>query len=387
MLGLKVQDNADFGAEIIRKVRDYESLSRVELARVLGVAASTIGRHVDSLVAGGYFTETVEPTKEAGRPPTKLRPNPARGCFLGLDFYADMAFATAVDFAQRPIARRKISLKGSQGADSVMQQITDVLVDLQKETQLPLLSVGLAVPGRVDTRNGVGIRYVHVPGWENVPIAEQVGKTMKVPVFIENNIRTMALAERWFGEGQGCQELICLGVRYGVAAGVIRGGQLATGHQELGGEIRGWNCPVFDAKAEKWEWRPGATVEKAGSAGAAAARYAELKGSDTADLDAFLEAVEKEDEVALLVLREIAAVHGWVVSQMTQLLDPEIVVLAGPLTRLGSAYLEPVQSFALQFESDYHPGISIRISELGEFAGAVGAAALALEKWRPEDLG
>jgi hypothetical protein len=72
---------------------------------------------------------------------------------------------------------------------------------------------------------------------------------------------------------------------------------------------------------------------------------------------------------------------------MTQLIDPGIVVLAGPLTRLGSAYLDPVQSFALQFESDYHPGISIRISELGEFAGAVGAAALALEKWRPEDLG
>lgn len=387
MLGLKVQDNADFGAEIIRKVRDYESLSRVELARVLGVAASTIGRHVDSLVAGGYFTETVEPTKEAGRPPTKLRPNPARGCFLGLDFYADMALATAVDFAQRPIARRKIPLKGSMGAEAVLRQIIEVLADLQKETQLSLLSVGLAVPGRVDTRKGVALRYVHVPGWDNVPIAEEVGKAMKVPVFIENNIRTMALAERWFGEGQGCQELICLGVRYGVAAGVIRAGQLATGHQELGGEIRGWNCPVYDAKAEKWEWRPGATVEKASSAGAAAARYAELKGSGEANLETFLSAVEQNDEAALLALREIAAVHGWVISQMTQLIDPEIVVLAGPLTRLGSTYLEPVQNIALQFESDYHPGIPIRISELGEFAGAVGAAALALEKWRPEDLG
>jgi predicted NBD/HSP70 family sugar kinase len=72
---------------------------------------------------------------------------------------------------------------------------------------------------------------------------------------------------------------------------------------------------------------------------------------------------------------------------MTQLIDPEIVVLAGPLTRLGNAYLEPVQNVALQFESDYHPGTPIRISELGEFAGAVGAAALALEKWRPEELG
>lgn len=387
MLGLKVQDNADFGAEIIRKVRDFESLSRVELARVLGVAASTIGRHVDSLVAGGYFTETVEPTKEAGRPPTKLRPNPAKGCFLGVDFYADMAFATAVDFAQRPIARRKVPLSGSKGVKAVLSEILGVLGELQNETQVPLLSVGLAVPGRVDTRKGVGLSYAHVPGWNDVPLAEEVGKAMKTPVYIENNIRTMALAERWFGEAQGCQELICLGVRYGVAAGVVRGGQLATGHQELGGEIRGWNCPVYDAEKDTWEWRAGATVEKASSAGAAVARYAERKSLKQATLDGFLKAVGDGEPTALLVLKEVAAVHGWVVAQMAQLVDPEIVVLAGPLTTLGTAYLEPVTEMARKFQGEFHPGVPIRISELGEFAGAVGAAALALEKWRPEDLG
>jgi hypothetical protein len=112
MLGLKVQDNAEFGAEIIRKVREHDALSRVELARVLGVAASTIGRHVDALIAGGYFTETLEPTREAGRPPTKLRPDAKRGCFLGVDFYADHMFATQVDFAQHTISQRTIKLKG-----------------------------------------------------------------------------------------------------------------------------------------------------------------------------------------------------------------------------------------------------------------------------------
>jgi hypothetical protein len=41
----------------------------------------------------------------------------------------------------------------------------------------------------------------------------------------------------------------------------------------------------------------------------------------------------------------------------------------------------------MQFESDYHPNVAIRLSELGEHAGAVGAAALALERWRPADVG
>ena len=61
------------------------------------------------------------------------------------------------------------------------------------------------------------------------------------------------------------------------------------------------------------------------------------------------------------------------------------IFLASP--KVGDAYLEGVNNFALQFESDYHPNVAIRISELGEFAGAVGAAALALELWRPADVG
>lgn len=104
MLGLKVQDNAEFGAEIIRKVRSAK-VFREWNWQELGVAASTIGRHVDALVSGQYFSETVEPTREAGRPPTRLRPNPRRGCFLGVDFHVNRLFATTVDFAQQTVLK------------------------------------------------------------------------------------------------------------------------------------------------------------------------------------------------------------------------------------------------------------------------------------------
>jgi predicted NBD/HSP70 family sugar kinase len=386
MLGLKVQDNAEFGAEIIRKVREHEALSRVELARVLGVAASTIGRHVDALIASGYFTETLEPTREAGRPPTKLRPNPSRGCFLGVDFYADHMFATLVDFAQKTIAQQKMKLDGQKGAEVVMTQLLGALRQMRDATPLPLLAVGLAVPGRVDTRRGIGLKYVHVPGWDNIPVTETASRVLGAPAFVENNIRTMALAERWFGEGRGCTELICLGIRYGVAAGVIRDGQLATGHLELGGEIRGWNCPVYNAPEQKWEWRPGQVLEKYASVGSALKRDAELRGK-ALEFEDWAEAVKKQDKHASTALTEVAAVHGWVVAQMAQLIDPEMVVLAGPLAELGDIYLKQVSEFALQFESDYHPNVAIRLSELGEHAGAIGAAALALERWRPADVG
>lgn len=386
MLGLKVQDNADFGAEIIRKVREHEGLSRVELARVLGVAASTIGRHVDSLVDAGYFTETVEPTKEAGRPPTRLRPNAARGCFLGIDFHGGQVFATAVDFAQNELLRMDRPLEGSQGADAVVEELKEIMREMAAQTKLPVLAAGVAAPGRVDTRRGIVTHYAHIPGFDNIPLVEKLGAVLNAPVFLNNNIRTMALAERWFGEGRACHDLICLGVRIGVNAAVVIDGSLATGHRGLGGEIRGWNCPVFDAEKEKWEWTTGATIEKHASAPAAAARFGKLRGK-TATLNEFLVAARGGEPKALLAMREIGAIHGWAISQMVQIVDPELVILAGPLTTLGQPYLDSVKNIALQFEGDHHPSVPILISELGEQAGAIGAAALALERWRPADMG
>jgi predicted NBD/HSP70 family sugar kinase len=386
MLGLKVQDNADFGAEIIRRVREHEGLSRVELARTLGVAASTIGRHVDSLVGAAYFTETIEPTKEAGRPPTRLRPNPSRGCFLGIDFHASHVFATAVDFAQNELLRMDRPLDGSKGSDAVVEELKRIMREMIAQTKLPVLAAGIAAPGRVDSRRGAVVEYAYIPGFENVPLAAKLGAVANAPVFVNNNIRTMALAERWFGEGRACQDLICLGVRIGVNAAVVIDGRLATGHRGLGGEIRGWNCPVFDPAKEKWNWQPGANIEKYASAPAVAARFGELLGKP-ATLNEFLIAARNGDAKAILALHGVAAIHGWVISQMVQIVDPELVVLAGPLTTLGQVYLDFVTNFALQFESDYHPSVPILISALGEQSGAIGATALALERWRPADMG
>ncbi|HEY2572903.1 MAG TPA: ROK family transcriptional regulator [Verrucomicrobiaceae bacterium] len=386
MLGLKVHDNADFGAEIIRRVRAHEGLSRVELARVLSVAASTIGRHVDALVGAGYFTETLEPTKEAGRPPTRLRPNPSRGCFLGLDFHAERVFATAVDFAQNELLRMDRPLGGSGGTEAVIEELKTLLREMMDQAKLPVLAAGIAAPGRVDNRRGVVTHYAHIPGFDNVPLAQRLGPVVNAPVFVNNNIRTMALAERWFGEGRACQDLICLGVRIGVNAAVVLDGNLATGHGGLGGEIRGWNCPVYDAATEKWTWDAGFTIEKHASAPAAVARFSELRGKP-ATLHEFLGAARNGDEKAILALRGVAAIHGWTISQMVQIVDPELVVLAGPLTTLGQTYLDSVTRIAHQFDSNYHPSVPILISELGEQSGSIGATALALERWRPADMG
>jgi predicted NBD/HSP70 family sugar kinase len=118
---------------------------------------------------------------------------------MGVDFYADHMFATLVDFAQQTVSQRKMKLHGEKGAEVMMTELLGALREMRDETTLPLLAVGLAVPGRVDAGRGIGLKYVHVPAWENIPVAETASRVLGAPAFIENNIRTMALADRWFG--------------------------------------------------------------------------------------------------------------------------------------------------------------------------------------------
>src|SRR5207302_1047646 len=82
--------------------------------------------------------------------------------------------------------------------------------------------------------------YKHIRGWENVPLVRRLNERFGLPVFLENNIRTMALAELWFGQGRGVANFICVGVRSGVGAGIIADGQIYHGADNRAGEIGDW---------------------------------------------------------------------------------------------------------------------------------------------------
>src|SRR5207302_556025 len=78
----------------------------------------------------------------------------------------------------------------------------------------------------------------------NIALGERLAKRFKVNVFLENNIRSMALAELWFGQGRGLDNFVCIGIRTGIGAGVIVQRHVLHGKNNLAGEICDWLCPV-----------------------------------------------------------------------------------------------------------------------------------------------
>lgn len=402
--GLKIKQKAiaNLEAELLRRVRAHEGLSRVDLARQLDLAPSTVGGYVDRLISEGFLFERRKAEREFGRPPTLLALNPAGGRFIGVDFEARNLMATVVDFSQQPMGQIRKTIRPSDSIEQIIGKIERAIEELMEGQAREVLGIGVGVPGVIDPKRQIALHYPHIQGWENILLGQRLAKRFKVDVFLENNIRSMALAELWFGQGRGLDNFVCLGIRTGIAAGIVVQRDVLHGRNNLAGEIGDCLCPVAPlqpsgGRAGRIAWtcdqlRP---LEEIASVPAILNSVrAALKNGRRSSLrakegeitfEAVAEAARQGDELVGGVLASVAQTLAWVVCGINALFNPQKIILAGSLVTLGDALLGPLRQAVRQFcpQALQQPPIVVN-SELGDFNGALGAAALALHEWKPK---
>lgn len=232
------------GAAVLQ-VRSGRATSRTTLAKVLGISPSTTGLYVDQLIAENYLNESGLNQGPMGRPRRILTTNAEVGWFAGVEFYAQRIQAVGVDFSGGLRATVEQALTVDVTADQVIKAILACVARLAVSMQGPLLSVGLGAPGLVDTQAGVGLYYAFIPDWKQVPVVELIGSKLKVPVILQNNLRAIALAERWFGMGHSLNDYVILGPRSGFGIAMMQGGRLIEGAHHAAGEIGRWPWPLM----------------------------------------------------------------------------------------------------------------------------------------------
>lgn len=385
-------------ADIIKRVRASDGISRVELSRSLGLAPSTAGIYVERLIKQALIVEQEKASRNSGRPPVLLRLNPAGGAFIGVEFEARNIRAVAVDFADRPQRNAYRAIAEGESAPNVLQKIEEAVEEVMPARQNLLLAIGAGVPGIIDPNRGIGVSYKYIDRWNNVPIGERLQKKFKVPVFLENSIRSMALAEFWFGQGRGLRNFICLGIRSGIGTGIVLRGSLFRGEHFNAGLVGRWKCSISPGVAEWFGYRKAEahSVELQEVASVRSIQMAIRKGISLGNRSVLerrrgdfpfaevVTAAQQRDALTLRVLGEAAGAIGQAVARLALLVDPARVILAGPLTLLGDIFLQPVRRSV--HETMGAPDIKeveIVASTMGDYCGALGAAALALQEWKP----
>lgn len=216
-------------------------LSRVNLARRLGLSSAAVTRAARPLIELGYLQELAATERTgpgAGRPASPLAIRADREFFVGVKITADELIGVVCDLGAqvRTSAHRPLPHPDVERVLTELGHLVDELLDGPGNYRTHTRRLGLAVSGDVDRTTGL-VRYSPFLHWHDVPLQDRAEKVTGLTVTVENDVKALTIAEHWFGEGVGAESFALVTVGTGIGCGLVIGGQLVSGAHGVAGEI------------------------------------------------------------------------------------------------------------------------------------------------------
>jgi glucokinase len=308
---------------------------------------------------------------------------------IGVDAGGTKLLAGSVDENLTVHHRVRRFWRGNE-RDEVMRTI-EASVEEVLEAAPGAEAIGFGIPSVVDVRNGVSLSSVHLP-LEGVPFRDVMTERLGLPVWVDNDATAAVVAEHRHGAARGARDVVMLTLGTGVGGGLLLDGRVYRGSVGAGGEL---GHMVVDVDGpECFDDCPGRGCLEALVSGRALARdglAAALEAPDSG-LGAALadgrevtgslvtEAALAGDAAARTVVEHAGRSLGAGITGLVNAFNPEVVVVGGGVMAMGELLLGPAREVVA--ERALRPareGVRIVAAGLGEEAGMLGAATLALD--------
>lgn len=361
---------------IFTLVRDGYAASRADLARLTGLAPSTITLRVDELLAHGYVSETGQGISRGGRRPRTLTVADARTSVAGVDLGGRHATIVLSDASGTVLASRRTAIDITRSPEAVLRGVHGEILDLGAALPERRLSgIGLALPGPVGAPDGRVVSPSRMPGWNGIDPGAVLGGLAGVPVRAENDANAMAWAE-FIAGGRRTKQMIVVKAGSSIGLGIIAEGRLYRGARGLAGDVS--HTPVPDGPQALCSCgRFGCLDAVAGGRAIVDALAAD--GVDVTEVSDVAALARDAHPLATRLLRESGVRVGGVLATIVSFFNPERLVVGGGLSAVD-AFVAGVRSSVYDLCLPMSTaGLDIGESLAGWEAGARGAAALMLE--------
>jgi glucokinase len=294
----------------------------------------------------------------------------------------------------RSFAARSIPTGAELGAENVADRIVglieEVIVDTVAETRAQrsdIIGVGIGAPGPLDRERGLVIVAPNL-GWRNFPLRDRIAERLDLPATLDNDANCATVGEWWQGAARGGTNVIGMTIGTGIGGGLIVDGKLFHGSSDVAGEI---GHTTIDLNGRHCKCGNYGCLEAYASGPAIATRAREvLVREETASLlpslvDGKLEtltaetvykAAQQGDAVANEIVRDTARYLGAGIANLLNIINADVVVVAGGVTLAGDALFTPLRAEVRR--RAFRPAVdATRIvpGELPGTAGVVGAVA------------
>jgi len=382
-------------AEIVAAIRNRKSLSRSELARIVGYSRANMTPVVSKLLHTGILNEQGEGVSQGGRRPRLLKLNEQLGYVAGIDIGATSIDVVLANFGGQPIQHLSLPADVRDGPEVVLGHVATLLNSLLSQNSiLPerVYAVGVGVPGPVEFSTGLLIAPPIMPGWEAYPIRSYLRTLLPVAnVIVDNDVNVMALGELRAGAGVGIDNFIFVKIGTGIGSGIVCHGFIYRGSDGCAGDI-GHIC--VDREGPVCHCGNTGCLEAVAAGPPLAAKAMEAARNGTsANLARRMEfnnqlltaedvgaAAGAGDPVSNKLIQDAGRLIGETLASLVNFYNPRLILIGGGVAHIGHQLLSSIRQAVFQRSLPLSTrALRIEYASLGTMAGTTGAVWLALE--------
>jgi glucokinase len=281
----------------------------------------------------------------------------------------------------RPIAHERVDTRADE--PDVYSRLRSLITSIWPRSET-VLAIAAASPGPLDPHAGYILKTPNIPEWHDFPLVPKLAADFRVPVFLDNDANLAALGEWKFGAAKGHRDVLYLTVSTGVGGGVIEDNHLLQGFHGLATEL---GHTIVDPDGPLCSCGFAGHLE-AFASGPAIVKYvieqieqgeeSILKGDNHLTARVIADAALQGDALAVSAYRRAGEYLGIAVANFLHSFDPAIVIFGGGVSLVGPLLFDPFKASLRRrvFHPRYLEGLEIKMADLGDDAGLLGALAL-----------
>ncbi len=365
---------------VLNTIKAHGPIAGTEIAHRTRLSLATVLSITTELAEDNLIFEKEIGTSSGGRRPILMALNPGGGYAIGIKLTERQLIGALTDLEATLVSRSTQEWSGATVEDAIegIASLVNSLLTEARVRKKQLLGVGVGLAGIVDAGRGL-LHKTPYFDWQGLPLRDLLQSRLRCRVYIDNDVNTLTLAEKWFGAGQGVENFLTVTIGRGVGAGIVVNGQIYRGHGGGAGEFGHTNIDPLG---------PVCSCGKNGCLEAYVGDPALLRRAAESGLEQSV--CQPEDLVALAregnqaakgIFAEAGEVLGRGLANLINIFDPELIILSGEGTRAGNLIFQPMHQAIKRFIFDgLGTGIEVRIEPWNDEAWARGAASLVLRE-------
>ncbi|HTX80109.1 MAG TPA: ROK family transcriptional regulator [Longilinea sp.] len=326
---------------LLNAIKWQGPISRADLAHLTGLSPATVTSITGDLIDEKLVFEKETGDSNGGRPPILLALNPRGGFVIGVKLMENHAVAALTDLNAAVLLKQTIEF-----TDDHLETVVDSLVDLVNRLisqgaihKKQLLGVGVGLAGVIDSSQGI-LRQSPFFGWTDTPLRDLLQSRIRVPVYIDNDVNTLTLGEKWLGNELPVDNFIVVTVGRGIGMGIVIDGQIYRGKSGGAGEL---GHVVVDPDGPLCVCGKRGCLESYVSDRALLETARREVGADIRDFDDLLQRAVSGNAKAVTVFTRAGRLLGQEIANLVNIFDPKLILISGEGVRMGDVFFSAVK--------------------------------------------